>query len=235
MISSCTGARNRTRWSYSGKSGNDFTRHHGSKAFNAAFFACLQPSGFAVTEMFFPSMVVGMQWALDNLFWVWMNSHRDPFLDHFYMTVTWAGSLAVLLPLWGTLLGWLIYRGKSGDAWLLAMGFGGAVFITRLVKPIIGRPRPNMFEPPIQMPSDFSFPSAHTAQITAFGLCLMIIAYRSHASALFWLVCMTAVSLIVVVGYSRLYLKVHHFSDAPMARFLFHFDRHRAGCHVRVV
>lgn len=63
------------------------------------------------------------------------------------------------------------------------------------------------------MPADFSFPSGHTAQITALALCLTIIVCRHHAA----IRCGTATALAVLiaglVGFSRLYLQVHYLSD----------------------
>ena len=97
-----------------------------------------------------------------------MPIYRTPGLDQFFVVVTWAGSLFVLLPLTGVLLGYLVQRGKQGDAWLLGVGFGGAVLIAHLLKVIVGRPRPDLLPPLVPMPVGLSFPSAHTAQITAF-------------------------------------------------------------------
>jgi undecaprenyl-diphosphatase len=160
-----------------------------------------------------PLAVVVDQGAVDYTVLVWMNNHRSHFLDQFFVTVTWAGSLAVLLPVSMTLLGWLVYHGKRSEAWLLGLGFGGAALITYIAKIAFGRPRPDLFPALTQMPADFSFPSAHTAQITAFCLCLLIIVYRGHSEALVWSIGIIGMVLIGIVGYSRLYLQVHYLSD----------------------
>jgi diacylglycerol kinase (ATP) len=86
-------------------------------------------------------------WAFDHHVLVWMNTHKTAFLDHFFMTITWAGSLAVLLPLGLAFLGWLIFRQKPAEVWLPAAGFGGTVLITHLAKIGFGRPRPDLFPP----------------------------------------------------------------------------------------
>jgi len=87
---------------------------------------------------------------------VWINNHRHPLFDHFFEAVTWAGSLAALLPLPMLVLGFLLYRGKAADAWMLGVGFGGAVLLTHLLKMVFGRPRPSLSPVLVSMPTDFS-------------------------------------------------------------------------------
>ena len=167
-----------------------------------------------------PLAVVVDQGTVDDIVLVWMNNQRNHFLDQFFVTVTWVGSLAILLPVSIALLAWLVYHNKRAEAWLLGLGFGGAALITHIAKIAFGRPRPDLFPALTQMPADFSFPSAHTAQITAFCLCLMIIVYRGHSMALSGSIGIIGIVLVGIVGYSRLYLQVHYLSDV-IAGFLF--------------
>jgi undecaprenyl-diphosphatase len=145
--------------------------------------------------------------------------YRNPFLDQFFVLLTWAGSLFVLLPLAVVLGVFLVLRGRSGDAWLLGAGFGGAVLLAHVLKRIIGRPRPDVLPALVPMPIDLSFPSAHTAQIAAFCVCLLIVACRGPHFVLCWAVALSGVFLVGVVGYSRVYLQVHYPSDV-VAGFL---------------
>jgi undecaprenyl-diphosphatase len=148
-----------------------------------------------------------------------MSLYRNPFLDQFFILLTWAGSLYVLLPLAMMLGVFLLFRGRSGDAWLLGAGFGGAVLMAHVLKRIIGRPRPDLAPALVPMPLDLSFPSAHTTQITAFCVCLLIIACRGPNLVPCWAAALTGVFLVGVVGYSRVYLQVHYPSDV-VAGFL---------------
>jgi len=150
--------------------------------------------------------------AIDMHVMMWANQHRSAFLDIFFTTATWTGSLFVLLPATAILTGYLLFYDKKEAIFLLGIGFGGVVMLTYLLKAIIKRPRPDLLEPLIAMPADFSFPSAHTAQITAFCLCLLLIVGRDR---LLWasLLGLASVTLIGCVAYSRVYLQVHFASD----------------------
>jgi undecaprenyl-diphosphatase len=151
--------------------------------------------------------------SIDIQLMMLINDHRNAFGDWFFTAVTWAGSLFVLLPLSILLTGYLFARGKKDAIHLLGLGFGGTVLLTHLLKIVIKRPRPVHFTPLIQMPIDFSFPSAHTSQITAFCLCLMIIVSQNGSIVYNWLLGLISLVLICCVGYSRLYLQVHFTSD----------------------
>jgi undecaprenyl-diphosphatase len=150
--------------------------------------------------------------AIDMHVMMWASHHRSTFQDVFFTTATWAGSLFVLLPITAILTGYLLVHEKKEAIFLLGIGFCGVVILTYLLKMIIKRPRPDLLEPLIAMPADFSFPSAHTAQITAFCLCLLLIVGKDR---LLWvsLLGVASVTLIGCVAYSRVYLQVHFASD----------------------
>jgi undecaprenyl-diphosphatase len=151
--------------------------------------------------------------TIDMHVMTWVSHHRSPFFDDFFTVVTWAGSLFLLLPLSVLLTGYLLVSRKNEAIWLLGLGFGGAVLVAHLLKALIKRPRPELLSPLITMPADFSFPSAHTTQITAFCLCLMLIVGQNRLPWGGWPLGFAIVILIGCVAYSRLYLQVHFVSD----------------------
>lgn len=63
------------------------------------------------------------------------------------------------------------------------------------------------------MPSDWSFPSAHTAQATAFFLSVTLVAFQVLPPVWATLFALLSLLLACLVGYSRIYLQVHYVSD----------------------
>lgn len=138
---------------------------------------------------------------------------RTPWLDSLFATVTWLGSLAVLLPL--ALLLWWRRRGER-SASFVALALIGASALGHLLKLIAERPRPDMFPPLIPMPEDWSFPSAHAVQVTAFALAWLL---RPGASPgrIEILVLLAAVAAVLI---SRIYLQVHFPCDVVAGAML---------------
>ena len=124
--------------------------------------------------------------------------------------------------------------GDLGVIWLLAcfmlMGFTGyrrivelclitLLFTTLLgegiLKHIIRRPRPFVTHGPVQMavpaPTSFSFPSGHTASSIA---CARILAMVNP-----WVAC-TVYLYACLMGFSRVYLKVHYVTDVIAGGFI---------------
>jgi len=137
----------------------------------------------------------------------------------FFMISTWFGSLYFLLPLTVLLCFMLSWHGNKAQALLIGLSFLITIVSVHVAKILIRRPRPLVTELLVEMPSDWSFQSAHTAQATAFFLSCTFVAFRMLPPL--WAAMCAFVSLLFVsiVGYSRIYLKVHYVSDV-LAGFL---------------
>ena len=145
-------------------------------------------------------------------------AHRSDVLDDLFRGATWLGSLYVLAP---TAVLVAIVLGRMHRQWevaLLTIGFGGASLLVHLAKAVLGRPRPDLVEPLVPLPSDGSFPSAHTTQFVAFALCMVLIIGRALPEWHF-LTLVIALALAIVVGVSRVYLQVHFPSDVLAGAF----------------
>lgn len=142
-----------------------------------------------------------------------LHSVRVSWLDSLFVAVTWLGSLAVLLPL--ALLVWWRWRGDRSAAFVV-LALIGASALGHLAKLITARPRPALFPPLIAMPEDWSFPSAHAAQVTAFALAWLLrpgtLPGRIEIAVL-----LAAATLVIA---SRLYLQVHFPSDVAAGALL---------------
>jgi undecaprenyl-diphosphatase len=94
--------------------------------------------------------------------------------------------------------------------------FGG-MLLNALLKQVFMRPRPR-FENPLLIISSYSFPSGHTMMATVFygALCALFVTkvrdWRARGLAAGLSAC-----LILLVGFSRIYLGVHYLSDVMAA------------------
>jgi undecaprenyl-diphosphatase len=135
-------------------------------------------------------------------------------MDLFFFYITWFGSILVLLPAGAALIALFRKALAFSDMILLMGGLLGASLLAHILKILFARPRPTVVtDMMVNMPPDFSFPSAHTAQAAAFFVALGLVASRAlpgKPGAAVWLLCGL---LICSVGLSRIYLKVHYVSD----------------------
>lgn len=142
-------------------------------------------------------------------------------MEIFFYYITWFGSILVLLP--GALGIVVLFRRmlSSADVFLILGGLIGSSLVTHLMKLIFSRPRPIVIDGMlVSMPRDFSFPSAHTAQATAFFAALALVAYRYTPVKIGSSIRAISGLIIFLVGYSRIYLKVHYISDVIVGAVL---------------
>ena len=134
-------------------------------------------------------------------------------MDVFFKLITWCGSLLVLLPVCIAIAVLLYCTQRKAEAALLLGGLLGASVLAHLLKLLFARPRPTADQLLVTMPADYSFPSAHTAQIVACSLAVSILSARQLSGPSLAAVWAISLLLASLVGYSRIYLKVHYLSD----------------------
>jgi len=136
---------------------------------------------------------------------------KNPTLDHFFSSITWLGSLWVLLPLYIILTLLLSHHFENFEK-LLGIGFWGTVLTTYAIKYELERKRPHFCPSLNELPIDPSFPSAHTAQIVVFTLLIWFIVY--NGPSLFGILLTgTLIFIALGVALSRMYLQVHFPTD----------------------
>lgn len=147
---------------------------------------------------------------IDHTVLTWFHSIRSKFLDVYFTSITWFGSLWVLLPVY-ILLDIVFYKEHPLLQQYFGIVFFGTILTTYLIKYSLDRHRPHMYGVIGDFPLDPSFPSAHSAQITAFSIGLLLSTYQH--SSLF-------IALVIFLGFialsifaSRLYLQVHYPTD----------------------
>ncbi len=141
-------------------------------------------------------------------------------MDLFFTTITWLGSLYLLLPISVLLCLLLLWAGKSGHVILIVVNVSVTIFSVHVAKLMFRRPRPSTTDLLVAMPSDWSFPSAHTAQATAFFMSVALIAFQTLPPVWANLIALLSLLLVGIVGYSRIYLQVHYISDVLAGMFL---------------
>lgn len=163
-------------------------------------------------------MIIDTIIRLDSDILTALHAWRSPALDTFFATLTWLGSLWLLLPM--SLVAALACR-RPGLAALrqalsLPAALAAASLLTCILKRLCQRPRPDLFAPLTILPDDASFPSGHASQVTALAVAGCLLLSRSRRLRL--MPPIFAVTAAVVI--SRPYLQVHWPSDAMAGALL---------------
>ena len=132
---------------------------------------------------------------------------RSGWLDAVMQGMTWFGSLMLLLPLTAA-LAWLLLRSRRREAGFLLIALLGSSALGHVFKLWVARPRPDLFPAWLDMPGDWSFPSAHAMQVTAAAVAWLLVTRHSRA---IWAILLGFA--VLLVGLSRIYLQVHFPSD----------------------
>jgi membrane protein DedA with SNARE-associated domain/membrane-associated phospholipid phosphatase len=144
---------------------------------------------------------------------VYLHSAATPPLTTFFLVITAFGSIESV-----TLIGVLVAaffawrrRWLHLATWIAAVA-GGAV-LNHLLKGLFARPRP-FFEHPLLIETSYSFPSGHAMEsfvlygMLAYFAVLALKTWRARVAVVF-----ASALLVLLIGFSRMYLGVHYLSD----------------------
>jgi len=150
--------------------------------------------------------------AMDSAILLAVAKKRTPWLTITAVDVTALGSitLVVLFSVF-TLMVLLVLRDRLGALQLLTASVGAGI-LTLVAKNLIERIRPAEAQQLIVV-SGFSYPSGHSVSTSALYLTIAIIAgrYVQHSGARAAI--FVAVSVLIMIGASRVYLGVHYPTD----------------------
>ena len=137
----------------------------------------------------------------------------------FAIGISQLASPVTILGLLGICFVILVHQRRLPDALGILISVVGAYGTVAILKILIERPRPPLDMQAI-IETGYSFPSGHSvAAMSMYGF-LAYLLYRDTTSrTVRWLTVSVASALILLVGWSRLYLGVHYLSDV-LAGFL---------------
>lgn len=111
-----------------------------------------------------------------------------------------------------TAIGLLVRSRRRLAAYVGVTGVGLLVLVP-VSKALVGRARPEVALPVVELPTNASFPSGHAMTSFATWGLLALIALPHTRGAVRWAVVGSATAIIVLVGFTRLALGVHFLSD----------------------
>jgi undecaprenyl-diphosphatase len=151
---------------------------------------------------------------LDASVQAFFGSHREAWVTSLLGATARLGAAGLLVPLTIlTGLGWRLRRHRWRPLIVLVAAVGGAELLAGLVKQLVQRPRPPLAEAATHA-AGFAFPSAHATAATAVCGTLAALVVTPTDSWTRVVVAWTTASLVVVVvGFSQVYLGANWLSD----------------------
>jgi undecaprenyl-diphosphatase len=163
-------------------------------------------------------VVEGESRRFDRAVLIWIHTHSPEWLEAPMRLITALGYYWVVLPLLIATVSAFYFKGWRLSAHLLLVSTLGGSLLTGVLKAVFGRARPELVDAGYTA-SFYSFPSGHAAVAAGFyGALTLILAYHLRGYAR-WAVVACGVSLVLLIGFSRLYLGVHYPTDV-LAGFL---------------
>jgi membrane-associated phospholipid phosphatase len=143
----------------------------------------------------------------------WLHERASPGRTEFFEFVTALGNFATLLVAAAVAAVVLARFGTRNELALLLLAFAGSQVLTMGLKLGFQRDRP-FFAEPLATESTYSFPSGHaSASLAVYGTLGFLLARRLRNRRARVASLAGAAALVLLIGFSRLYLGVHYLTD----------------------
>lgn len=110
------------------------------------------------------------------------------------------------------LAGVLIFMFCKKNRWFITIDLVGVTLVNQVIKHIIRRPRPNVLR--LVEESGYSFPSGHSMVSMAFYGIIIYLVYKNVSNKYLKCILIILLSLLILsIGFSRIYVGVHYFTD----------------------
>ncbi|MDD6154099.1 MAG: phosphatase PAP2 family protein [Eubacteriales bacterium] len=156
-------------------------------------------------------VVSGRTQSLDDKVWASMISLRTPAMNKVLVVITKAGNSKSVIAVMLALL--IIPQTRISTGLPAAISSAVSLAIYKVLKVSIARPRPN---PAFWLVQEhgFSFPSGHSMNgMLCYGIIIFLL-WRSFGDKKpVRVLCAFMAALILCIGFSRMYVGVHYFSD----------------------
>lgn len=165
---------------------------------------------FIVISLVYPLEIIG---AIDAQVTLFFESIRVPILTDVFLFISDIGSLKYMLPICFVLSLFLLFKRKVVAAIFVFVMLFSVRQVNYLLKELFSRERPDFNA--VYEAAHYSFPSGHTMNSTAmylflfYLLMLHLIKKDNQKNKLF----ISTLTLIVLIGISRIYLGVHFLTD----------------------
>lgn len=147
----------------------------------------------------------------------WLHARATPALTSALLLLTHLHGITAI-SIWTIVLACYLTSRREWY-WLLstAVAVAGGMLLNVAMKYAFHRARPSFDEPLLTL-STYSFPSGHTAASTLFyGVLAAYLCSRVCGHAKRVLIVAAAMMLVALVGFTRMYLGVHYFTDVAAA------------------
>ncbi len=167
--------------------------------------ACL----FALADMVFEDRNLFFDEKVFSL----IHPHINTFNTGLFSAITFFGSVTFLLPANLLLICWFLFFKKGRrEAWKITAISITSTLVLLFLKNVLKRERPLV--PLISKAHDYSFPSGHTfSSVVFYGMLAFIIYKGINNKIVKWMFIIALWWLIAMVGFSRVYLRMHYASD----------------------
>lgn len=155
-----------------------------------------------IMEVFFNKVLTNIDLYISNIIW----SIRTPLLTDIFKIISFLASTKFIIAIL------IVYIFIKKDA-LFPLNMALSTILNTIIKKLVRRPRPTNI---LVREKSFSFPSGHTMASVSFYGYIIYLLYKSNYKIKKVLIPILII-LILLIGFSRIYLGAHYLSDVITA------------------